>query len=87
MSSTCIQCMIRSHHNKQDFFLNLPILDVQKEKQKRGPSTVPHPLHSFSPNISNLNFLAALSLERPTFNQEVKLTRCFKSIDQQNNPF
>ena len=57
-TSTCIQCMIPSHHKKQDFSLTLPILNiqVQKEKGKRCPSTVPHPMHSSSLNISNLNF-------------------------------
>ena len=50
--------MIRPHHKENDFFLTLPTLNiqVQKEEEKRGSSTVPHPVHSSSPNKSNLNF-------------------------------
>ena len=35
---------------------NLANIQVEKEKEKRGPSTVPHPMHSSSSNTSNLNF-------------------------------
>ena len=88
-NSNSIICLLHAfHHKKHDFFLTLPILNIQveKEKEKRGPSTVPHPMHSSSSNTSNLIFPAALSLERLTFNRQVKLTSCFKSIDKQNNP-
>ena len=59
LNSNSIICLLHAfHHKKHDFFLTLPILNIQveKEKEKRGPSTVPHPMHSSSSNTSNLNF-------------------------------
>ena len=55
-NSKSIICLLHAfHHKKHDFFLTLPILNIQveKEKEKRGPSTVPHPMHSSSSNTSN----------------------------------
>ena len=42
MSSVCIQCMMRSHDRKHDYFLTLLILNiqVQKGKEKLNLSTV-----------------------------------------------
>ena len=76
MSSACIQCMIRSHHRKHDHFLTSPILNiqVQKEKEKRGPSTVPHSMHISRPNKSNLNFPCGAITRAFNLNRQVKLT-------------
>ena len=80
--------MIRSHHKKQDFSLTLPILNiqVQKEKGKRCPSTVLHPIHSSSLNISNLNFPCGSITRAFNLQSTSKAHLVLKSIDQQNNP-
>ena len=59
---------------------------LKVKKKKLGPSTVPHPMHSSSPNIIKFKlFPAALSLRcyRSTFNrQSLSAIRVY----QQNNP-
>ena len=88
MSSTGIQSMRQSHYRKHDYFLTLPILNiqVQKEKEKRGPSTVPHPMNSSSPNKLNLNFPCGTITRAFNLQSTSKAHLVLKSIDQQNNP-
>ena len=55
-----------------------------KEKGDRGPLTVTCQMHSSSSNKIKFNFPAAMSLTRSSFNREIKLSWCFKSVDRQN---
>ena len=81
-----IQCIIQSHDRKHDYLLTLLILDIQVLKKKESGA---HRLSRVKCTVqvqikSNLNFPAAMSLTRSSFNREIKLTWCFKSVDRQN---